>query len=120
MAAGPAGHRRSRSRLSTPRLLTPLPLWARIRPFSTRSLYRHPFHVQWEGPMRIIGTVRMLGILAAFAFAGQVGLAVAAEETKKEKAKEAPAAADPGGGIQSNKAKASESPRLTRGRSCSG
>ena len=70
--------------------------------------------------MRIIGTVRILGILAAFAFAGQVGLAVAAEESKKEKAKEAPAAAEPGGGIQSNKAKASESPRLTRGRSCSG
>ena len=39
--------------------------------------------------MRIIGTVRILGILAAFAFAGQVGLAVAAEESKKEKAKEA-------------------------------
>src|SRR5438105_5416678 len=91
-----------------------------MRPFSTGSLCRHPFHVQWDGPMRIIGTVRILGILAAFAFAGQVGLAVAAEESKKEKAKEAPAAAQPGGGIQSNKAKASESPRLTKGRSCCG
>src|SRR5207245_10682578 len=91
-----------------------------MRPFSTGCLCRHPFHVQWEGPTRIIGTVRILGILAAFAFAGQVGLAVEAEESKKEKAKEAPAAAEPGGGIQSNKDKDSESPRLTRGRSGSG
>ena len=68
-----------------------------------------------------IPVIRMVGILAALAFAGQVGLAVAAEEPKKEKkVKEAPAAAQPGGGIQSNKAKASESPRLTKGRSCSG
>jgi IPT/TIG domain-containing protein len=71
--------------------------------------------------MKIIGTVRILGILAAFAFVGQVGLAVAAEEsTKEKKAKSDPATAQPGGGIQSNKAKASESPRLTKGKSCSG
>jgi hypothetical protein len=71
--------------------------------------------------MRFIGTVRILGMLAALVFVSQVGLAVAAEETKKEnKAKADPATAQPGGGIQSNKAKASESPRLTKGRSCSG
>jgi hypothetical protein len=65
--------------------------------------------------------MRVVGILAALAFAGQVGLAVAAEETTKEKkAKSDPATAQPGGGIQSNKAKASESPRLTKGRTCSG
>jgi hypothetical protein len=65
--------------------------------------------------------MRVMGILAAVAFAGQFGLAVAADEPKKEKkVKEAPAAAKPGGGIQSNKAKASESPRLTKGRVCSG
>ena len=63
----------------------------------------------------------ILGILAAVAFAGQVGLAAAADEPKQEKkASPAPAAAKPGGGIQSNKAKASESPRLTKGRVCSG
>ena len=71
--------------------------------------------------MRIIGTVRILGILAAIAFVSQVGLAVAAEESKQQKkAKSDPATAQPGGGVQSNKAKASESPRLTKGRSCSG
>ncbi|HZC67396.1 MAG TPA: IPT/TIG domain-containing protein [Nitrospirales bacterium] len=66
-----------------------------------------------------IPVIRMVGILAALAFAGQVGLAVAAEESKK-KAKSDPASSQPGGGIQSNKAKASESPRLTKGKSCSG
>jgi hypothetical protein len=79
--------------------------------------------------MRIIGTGRILGMLAALVFVGQVGLAVAAEESKKDaavetkkenKAQADPAAAQPGGGIQSTKAKASESPRLTKGRSCSG
>jgi|SRR5437899_6661480 len=65
--------------------------------------------------------MRVGGILAVLAFAGQVSLAVAAEESKKEtKAKEPPAASQPGGGIESNKAKASESPRLTKGRVCSG
>ena len=72
---------------------------------------------------------RVVGILAALAFAGQVGLAVAAEEPKKDepkkekKVKSAPSATQatqPGGGIQSNKARASESPRLTKGRTCSG
>lgn len=62
--------------------------------------------------------MRVMGVLAAVAFAGQIGLAGAADEPKKEK--KAPAAAKPGGGIQSNKAKASESPRLTKGRVCSG
>jgi len=59
--------------------------------------------------------MRVMGMLAAVAFAGQIGLAGAADEPKKEKK-----AAQPGGGIQSNKAKASESPRLTKGRVCSG
>ena len=65
--------------------------------------------------------MRVGGILAALAFAGQVGLALAAEGAKKQKkAQETPAASQPGGGIESNKAKASESSRLTKGRSCSG
>jgi IPT/TIG domain len=68
-----------------------------------------------------IPKMQVVGILAAFAFVSQVGLAVAAEESKQgKKAKSDPATAQPGGGIQSNKAKASESPRLTKGRSCSG
>jgi len=74
--------------------------------------------------MTMIPAMRVVGILAVLAFAGQLTLAAAAEEPKKEepkkekKAKAAPA--PPGGAIQSNKAKASESPRLTKGRSCSG
>ncbi len=71
--------------------------------------------------MTMTPVARVVGILAVFAFVGQVGLAVAAEGTKKEKkAKSDPVAAQPGGGIQSNKAKSSESPRLTKGKSCSG
>lgn len=71
--------------------------------------------------MTMIRAMRVMGILAAVAFAGQIGLAGAADEPKKEKeAKEAPAAAQPGGGLQSNKAKASESPRLTKGHVCTG
>jgi len=71
--------------------------------------------------MTMTGVIRILGILTAVAFVGQVGLAAAADEPKKEKkAKEAPAAAKPGGGIQSNKAEAAKSPRLTKGRVCSG
>jgi hypothetical protein len=63
----------------------------------------------------------IVGILAAIAFAGQVGLAAAADEPKKEKkASSAPAAAKPGSVIQSNKAQAANSPRLTKGRVCSG
>lgn len=50
--------------------------------------------------------VRVVGVLAALVFTGQVGLAAEADE--------------PGGGIKSNKAKASESPRLTKGLSCAG
>jgi hypothetical protein len=68
--------------------------------------------------MTMIRAMRVMGVLAAVAFAGQIGLAGAADEPKKEK--KAPAATQPGGGIQSNKAKASESPRLTKGRVCSG
>jgi len=71
--------------------------------------------------MIITSVARVVGVLAVLAFAGQVAWAAAAEEPKKEKkAKEAPAAAQPGGGIQSNKAKAAESPRLTKGRVCPG
>ena len=68
--------------------------------------------------MTMIRAMRVMGVLAAVSFAGQFGLAVAADEPKK--VKEAPAVAKPGGGIQSNKAKASEYPRLTKGRVCSG
>lgn len=76
--------------------------------------------------MAIIPAVRVVGILAGLAFAGQLTLAAAAKEPKKEEPKEenkaqaTPAPKQPGGGIQSNKAKASESPRLTKGRTCSG
>lgn len=73
--------------------------------------------------MTMTRVMRILGVLAAAAFAGQIGLAVAADEPKKDepkKEKKSPAAAKPGGGIQSNKAKASESPRLTKARTCSG
>jgi hypothetical protein len=56
--------------------------------------------------MTMTSAVRIVGVLAAFAFAGQINMAAMAEQ--------------PGGGIQSNKAKASESPRLTKGLSCSG
>lgn len=71
--------------------------------------------------MTMTATVRMVGVLAALAFAGQVGLAAAADEPKKEKkTKVAPVASQPGGGIQSNKAQAADSPRLTKGRVCSG
>jgi hypothetical protein len=89
--------------------------------------------------MTMISVMRVMGILAAVAFAGQIGLAAAAdapttdapkaEEPKKKEApkkakkdKTAPpaAASGPGGGIQSNKSKASESPRLTKGKSCAG
>jgi IPT/TIG domain len=88
-----------------------------------------------EETMTMISVMRVVGALAAVTFVGQLSLVMAAdeepkkEEPKKEapkkdkkKAKAAPsdAAPQPGGGIQSNKAKASESPRLTKGRSCSG
>lgn len=76
--------------------------------------------------MTMTRAMRVMGMLAVVAFAGQIGLAMAADEPKKDepkkekKVKEAPAAAQPGGGIKSNKAKASESPRLTKGHVCSG
>jgi len=55
--------------------------------------------------MTMTSMARVVGLLAAVAFAGQVGMA---------------AAEQPGGGVKSNKAKAGESPRLTKGRSCAG
>ena len=70
--------------------------------------------------MIITSVARVVGVLAVLAFAGQVAWAAAEEPKKEKKAKEAPAAAQPGGGIQSNKARASESPRLTKGKTCSG
>jgi hypothetical protein len=70
-------------------------------------------------------TIRVLSILAAIAFFGQITLVSAADEPKKEKkekkaAVEAPADNRPGGGIVSNKAQAADSPRLTKGHTCSG
>jgi hypothetical protein len=73
--------------------------------------------------MTMTPVVRIVGVLAAIAFAGQFGLAAAADEPKPKKekaAKEAPATGQPGGGIQSNKAQAANSPRLTKGQSCAG
>jgi IPT/TIG domain len=87
--------------------------------------------------MTMISVMRVVCAFAAVAFAGQLSLAMAADEPTKEEPKKeepkkekkakakakaaAPAdTAQPGGGIQSNKAKASESPRLTKGVSCSG
>jgi hypothetical protein len=68
--------------------------------------------------------IKVLGILAAIAFCGQVTLVVAADEPKKEKKAKATTAANtlsqPGMGITSNKAQAADSPRLTKGRTCSG
>jgi len=60
-----------------------------------------------------------IAIVAAFAFAGQIGLAMAAEDSKNNK-KSQPALAmtQPGGGIQSTKAKAAESSRMTTGQNC--
>lgn len=67
-------------------------------------------------------TIRILSIFAAVVFFGQVALVSAADEPKKEKKAAATAPADnrPGGGIVSNKAQAADSPRLTKGRTCSG
>jgi len=55
--------------------------------------------------------VRVVGVLAAIAFAGQFGLAASVAAPKKETAAQE---GQPGGGIQSNKAQASKSPRLTK------
>lgn len=69
-------------------------------------------------------TIRVVGILAAVVFFGQVALVSAAEEPKKEKKAKAttaaPEAGRPGGGVTSNKAQAADSPRLTKGRVCPG
>ena len=97
--------------------------------------------------MKVNGTVRAIGVLTALVFACQVGLAMAAEETKKKQTKKhqttkvasavpqpgggiqkkskgtqvsryTPTIAQPGGGIQSTKAKAAESSRMTQGKNC--
>jgi hypothetical protein len=58
-----------------------------------------------------------IGLLAALAFASQIGLAMAAEKTKKGKTSR-PAISQPGKGIQSTKAKAAQSSRMTKGQNC--
>src|SRR5437867_1732979 len=70
-------------------------------------------------PMRTTLVSSAISILAALAFAGQIGLAMAAENSKKDK-KSQPALAktQPGGGIQSTKAKAAESPSMKKGQNC--
>ena len=69
-------------------------------------------------------TIRVVGILTALVFFGQAALVSAADEPKKEKKAKATATAPadnrPGGGITSNKSKAADSPRLTKGHTCSG
>src|SRR3989442_15321028 len=60
-----------------------------------------------------------IGLLAALAFAGHIGLAVAAENSKKDKKSQpTQAMTQPGGGIQSTKAKAAESPSMKKGQNC--
>lgn len=68
----------------------------------------------------MIRAMRVMGILAVVAFAGQIGLAGAADEPKKEKkAKGGPAAAaQPGGGIKATKASGAE--KVAKSRACSG
>jgi hypothetical protein len=87
--------------------------------------------------MKFTGAVRAIVILTALVFACQSGLATAAEQTKKKKKHQttaqttkkptmrnqttrvASAVPQPGGGIQSTKAKAAESPALAKGANCS-
>ena len=69
--------------------------------------------------MKIRGTVRVIGIVTALVFACQTGVTMAAEQTKKSrKSKPAHAVTKASGGIQSTKAKAAESPGLTKGANC--
>lgn len=58
-----------------------------------------------------------IGILAAFVFAGQIGLTMAAEGTKKGKTSRQ-AISPPGKGVQSTKAKAAESSSMKKGQNC--
>jgi len=60
--------------------------------------------------------MHVMGMLAAVAFAGQVGLAAAADEPKKEK--KAPAAKQPGGGVKATKASGAE--KVAKSRVCGG
>jgi hypothetical protein len=64
----------------------------------------------------MIRAMRVMGILAVVAFAGQIGMAGAADEPKKEK--KASAAAQSGGGIKSTKASGAE--KVAKSRACSG
>jgi hypothetical protein len=66
-----------------------------------------------------------IGLLTALAFASQISLASAAQETKKQKkgkgsqiTSSTPAMIQPGGGIQSTKAKAAESSAMKKGQNC--
>jgi IPT/TIG domain-containing protein len=68
--------------------------------------------------MRTMLVSSAIGILAAFAFACQIGLAGAAEETKKDRTGKPVAISQPGEGIQSTKAKAAESSRMKKGQNC--
>ncbi len=74
--------------------------------------------------MTITSVAGVVGVLAALAFAGQVGLAAAAEEPKKDepkkekKAKAAPVPAQPGGGVKSTKASGAD--KVSKARACSG
>jgi hypothetical protein len=58
-----------------------------------------------------------ISIVAAFAFASQIGLAMAAEKTKRAKTSK-PAISQPGEGMQSTNAKAAQSSRMTKGQNC--
>jgi len=69
--------------------------------------------------MKIRGTVRVIGILTALVFACQIGVTMAAEQTKKtRKSKPAHAVTKASAGIQSTKAQAAKSPGLTKGANC--
>ncbi len=75
--------------------------------------------------MRTRTITAAIGLLAVLAFAGQISLASAAQETKKHKKsrgsqviRSTPATVQPGGGIQSTKANAAESSSIKKGQNC--
>ena len=68
--------------------------------------------------MTMTRVMRAMGILAALAFAGQVGLAAAADEPKKEKKTKAVAPVPGSPGIQSTKASGAD--KVSKARTCSG
>jgi hypothetical protein len=69
--------------------------------------------------MAITSLTRLVGVLAVLVFAGQVTLAAAEEPKKDKKAKAtAPAAGQPGGGVQSTKASGAD--KVSKARACSG